>query len=89
MSVCVCLDQIIEIFQNFERKLRGHWEPLKVLGRIYIAPEGINGQIAVPHNSLELFYESCKLLDHISIGNLNNFHSDLFPNSKMFVSMMT
>ena len=31
------------------------WEALGVLGRIYIAPEGINAQVSVPTNNLEHF----------------------------------
>ena len=31
------------------------WETLGVLGRIYIAPEGINAQVSVPTNNLEHF----------------------------------
>jgi hypothetical protein len=33
------------------------WKPLKVLGRVYIAKEGINAQMTVPSNVLSYFQE--------------------------------
>ena len=32
-----------------------HWNPLEVLGRIYVAYEGINGQLSVPAKNFEAF----------------------------------
>jgi predicted sulfurtransferase/predicted O-methyltransferase YrrM len=36
------------------------WKPFKALGRVYVAPEGINGQMAVPSNVVDTFYEACR-----------------------------
>ena len=39
------------------------WNPLEVLGRIYVAKEGINAQLSLPKNQIEAFK---KPLDTIS-----------------------
>ncbi len=31
------------------------WNPLEVLGRIYVAKEGINAQLSLPSNQIEAF----------------------------------
>ncbi len=49
-----------EIFRNY---LFIHWNELDVLGRIYVANEGINGQLSVPAPNFEVFK---KHLDSIS-----------------------
>ena len=36
------------------------WKPFKALGRVYVAKEGINGQMAVPSNVLDHFYAACR-----------------------------
>ena len=41
--------------QQFRDNLWLAFEPLKVFGRIYIASEGINGQISVPAANYEAF----------------------------------
>lgn len=43
-----------EIFRNH---MYLAWEPLEVLGRIYIATEGINAQLSLPAENFELFKE--------------------------------
>ncbi|MBS9461198.1 rhodanese-related sulfurtransferase [Flagellimonas sp. 389] len=42
----------LEIFRNH---LFIHWDKLEVLGRIYVAHEGINAQLSVPAENFELF----------------------------------
>ncbi|UII77534.1 rhodanese-related sulfurtransferase [Flagellimonas sp. HMM57] len=42
----------LEIFRNH---LFIHWDELEVLGRIYVAHEGINAQLSVPADNFELF----------------------------------
>ena len=44
-------------------QLRGLWKPFKVYGRVYIAEEGINAQMAVPTNVLRHFEAACSTLD--------------------------
>jgi UPF0176 protein len=41
--------------EDLRHALYQEWEALGVLGRIYIAPEGINAQVSVPMNNLEHF----------------------------------
>jgi predicted sulfurtransferase/predicted O-methyltransferase YrrM len=38
------------------------WKPFQAVGRIYVAEEGVNGQLAVPSNVLYEFHQSCKLI---------------------------
>lgn len=44
--------------QKFRDELWMKFEPLKVFGRIYLATEGINGQISVPESNYEAFREA-------------------------------
>eukprot|EP00960_Hanusia_phi_P026696 746395-Hanusia_phi.AAC.1 len=44
--------------EDLARRLRAAWEPLGVLGRVYVAREGINAQVSVPDNMLELFKQT-------------------------------
>ncbi len=44
--------------QAFRDALYIKFDALKVFGRIYIAPEGINAQISVPQSNFELFKEA-------------------------------
>lgn len=43
--------------------LRRLWRPFGALGRIYVAQEGINAQMAVPSNVLDNFLDCCTLPD--------------------------
>lgn len=58
--------------QQFRDQLWLALEPLKVFGRIYIAQEGINGQISVPESNLEAFkaalYKANPALDGIRLN---------------------
>ena len=47
------------------------WDVLGVLGRIYIAHEGINGQISVPANNMDAFKKSCEELVFMQGNRLN------------------
>ncbi len=49
--------------QAFRDDLYVRFNTLKVFGRIYIALEGINGQISVPENDLEAFKEALYTAD--------------------------
>lgn len=44
--------------QQFRDQLWMAFEPLKVFGRIYLAEEGINGQISVPESNYEAFRDA-------------------------------
>ena len=45
------------------------WKKLQILGRIYIAPEGINAQISIPTYQLKLFKKNIAQYD--CFKNLN------------------
>ena len=45
----------VEVLRN---ELYAEWEALGVLGRVYIAPEGINAQVSVPTTDLERFRQA-------------------------------
>lgn len=47
------------------------WSRIGVLGRIYIAYEGINGQISVPDAGLDAFKASCDQLEFMQGNRLN------------------
>src|SRR5438046_1159810 len=46
---------ILENLDSFRDEMYGKFEDLKVLGRIFIAPEGINAQLSVPDFNYEKF----------------------------------
>ena len=49
------LDQVIHETFELANTLKRAWVPLGILGRVYVAEEGINAQLAVPDVSLEGF----------------------------------
>jgi UPF0176 protein len=57
-----------ELFRN-ESYLA--WEPLGVLGRVYVAAEGINGQVSVPTPNFEAFKEVLYSVDFMDGMRLN------------------
>jgi predicted sulfurtransferase len=42
------------------KRLRALWEPFGALGRIYVAEEGMNAQMAVPSNVVTHFEAACR-----------------------------
>ena len=42
---------------NYRDSLYRKWYKLKILGRVYIATEGINAQISIPNYNIEKFRE--------------------------------
>jgi len=48
------------------------WKNLNILGRVYIAPEGINAQISIPENSLTDFKNELNTITFLNKINLNN-----------------
>eukprot|EP00922_Rhytidocystis_sp_ex-Travisia-forbesii_P065958 GHVS01097939.1.p1 GENE.GHVS01097939.1~~GHVS01097939.1.p1 ORF type:complete len:1471 (-),score=324.43 GHVS01097939.1:161-4573(-) len=57
--------------EKLTRKLRFLWLPMGVVGRVYVAPEGINGQVAVPVVTMDNFRQSCDELDILRNIHLN------------------
>ncbi len=63
--------QFIEDPKAFRDELYGRLQALGVMGRIYIAHEGINAQISVPTQNLELFRDYLYSLDGYDQLRLN------------------
>jgi UPF0176 protein len=47
----------IEDPEKLRNKLFAYWQSIQVLGRIYIAHEGINAQMSVPEHNLKAFFK--------------------------------
>ncbi|MCA1626183.1 MAG: rhodanese-related sulfurtransferase [Acidobacteria bacterium] len=63
--------QLIENPQQFRDKLYEKLEKLGVLGRIYIANEGINAQISVPEKNFQAFKDYLYSIDFLNGVRLN------------------
>jgi len=61
----------IEDPQGFRDGLFARWNELNVLGRTYIASEGINAQISVPTENFESFVEDLFTIDFLNGIRLN------------------
>ena len=61
----------IEDPQGFRDRLFARWNELNVLGRTYIASEGINAQISVPTENFETFVEDLFTIDFLAGIRLN------------------
>ncbi|EGZ27701.1 hypothetical protein PHYSODRAFT_308815 [Phytophthora sojae] len=57
------------------RRLLGGWKALGVSGRVYLSPEGINGQLVLPQSSLEALAAS---FPQVFTGD-NMFYGQLLP----------
>lgn len=57
---------------NFFRDyLYSNWDPLLVYGRIYVANEGINGQLSVPERHFEAFKDHLNSISFLANSRLN------------------
>ena len=61
----------IENPELFRNQLYKHWRKLGVYGRIYVANEGINGQISVPTQLFEAFKEDMYSIEWLNGARLN------------------
>ncbi len=61
----------IEDTQSFRDKLFLEWDALGVLGRTYIASEGINGQLSLPADNLDAFRDQMNAIDFLKDIRLN------------------
>lgn len=61
----------IENPQQFRDALFLAWNPLDVLGRIYVAHEGINAQLSVPAPNFEAFKQTLNVYDFMQGMRLN------------------
>jgi len=57
--------------ENFRNTLYTTWKALGVLGRIYVAGEGINAQLSVPRENFEGFRQSLDEIDFLKGVRLN------------------
>ena len=55
----------------FRNHLFVHWNDLDVLGRIYVAPEGINAQLSVPADNFEKFKAHLDSITFLENARLN------------------
>lgn len=66
----------IEDPEDFALLLRKLWKPFSVLGRVYIAGEGVNAQMAVPTNVLSTFMECCNSIPQLGVHMENGVNID-------------
>lgn len=57
--------------QHFRDALFLAWEPLEVLGRIYVATEGINAQLSLPADQFYAFKDTIEAYDFMQGIRLN------------------
>lgn len=60
-----------EALDLLAKKLRAVWEPFGALGRVYVASEGINAQMAVPATVFPHFARACASLEELAGVYLN------------------
>ena len=62
---------LIEDVAGFRNKLYSEWNELGVLGRIYVASEGINAQLSVPDENLDRFKQHLESIEFLKGIRLN------------------
>jgi UPF0176 protein len=62
----------IENPQEFRDQLYLNWTKLEVLGRVYVASEGINAQISVPTRNVDAFKENLYSISFLNQVRLNS-----------------
>ena len=73
----------VEIFRNY---LFTNFNKLNILGRIYIASEGINSQLSIPSNNIEIlksFLDSIYFLKNIRLNVGIEHHNESFLKLKI------
>ena len=71
--------------KKFRDDLFVFWNNLNVLGRIYIAKEGINAQLSLPEEHLKTFTDHLKSISFLSQVRLN---IALKPETKSFLKLV-
>lgn len=69
----------IENPEEFSILLRKLWKPFNVLGRVYVANEGVNAQMSVPTNVLENFRACCLEIPELGEYMENGINIDPIP----------
>lgn len=75
---------------ELEKTLRELWRPFGAVGRIYIATEGINAQMAVPTNVLPNFAQACHshpILSDIMLNTDQEITKDQFEENRPFKAL--
>lgn len=57
--------------QLFRDHLYSRWSELEILGRVYVAKEGINAQISIPNEHFDDFRKELETIDFLQDINLN------------------
>ena len=70
---------LIEDPVEFRNGLYKMFEPVGVLGRIYVAREGINAQVSLPTHQFELFRQTLYAIDPLNGIRLNTAVDDRAP----------
>jgi UPF0176 protein len=70
--------------KEFRDQLFIDWTPLEVVGRVYVAEEGINAQIALPSEHFEAFKNKLHAIDFLSGIRLN---TAIEENQKAFIKL--
>lgn len=65
--------------EEFSLLLRKLWKPFDVLGRVYVAREGVNAQMSVPTNVLENFRACCFDIPELGTYMENGINVDPIP----------
>jgi predicted sulfurtransferase/predicted O-methyltransferase YrrM len=71
--------QTISNPEDFAIMLRSVWKPFQLLGRVYIAREGVNAQMSVPTNVLENFRDCCRSIPELGDWMENGINIDPKP----------
>ena len=69
----------IENPDEFALQLRRRWKPFHVLGRVYVANEGVNAQMSVPTNILTNFMAACRAMPELGDWMENGVNVDPLP----------
>ena len=64
----------IEDPEDMKNRLMALWKPFRAVGRVYVAKEGVNAQMAVPSNVLSNFKAACETLPLFQGLYLNTDH---------------
>lgn len=64
---------------DFALTLRKLWKPFHVLGRVYVAQEGVNAQMSVPTNVLSNFMACCRAIPELGTWMENGVNVDPKP----------
>ena len=65
--------------EEFGHLLRKLWKPFGALGRVYVAHEGVNAQMAIPTNVMPNFIACCNSIPELGKNMENGINIDPIP----------